>query len=202
MSNPVDELRAEALQKIGRNMVKFQRFERLLKEILAKSHLEGAPADLLKIFSQREESVSKLTLGILVGEFVRSVHSTDSQFDSEAIKPPENWDGSWVAVGSRVILKEADLAELKNALSQVVADRNELVHQRLATVDLNSIEACQDLIEELDKQYERLEPHFQSAIRTFRSMTELRSALASIDFGDEHMPQRDAGGPGGGRKEE
>lgn len=202
MSNPVDELRAEALQKIGRNVVNFQRFERLLKEILAKSHLQGDPADPLKIFSQREESVSKLTLGILVGEFVRSVHSTDSQFDSEAINPPKNYEGSWFAVGSRVILEEADLAELKMALRQVVDDRNELVHQRLATVDLNSIEACQDLIEELDEQYERLKPHFQSTIRTFRSMTEMRSALASIDFDDEHMSQRDDGGPRGGRTEE
>lgn len=202
MSNPFQDSRAEALQKIGRNVVNFQRFERLLKEILAKSQVEGAPADLLKIAARREESISKLTLGILVGEFVGSVHTVDSQEEPADIKPPENWEGPWFAAGYRVILEEADLAELKKALRQVVDDRNELVHQRLATVDLNSIEACQDLIKELDKQHERLEPHFKSAIRTFRSMTELRGAMASIDFGEEHTPQRDVRVLGDGRTDE
>ena len=58
------------------------------------------------------------------------------------------------------------------------------------------------MIKELDKQHERLEPHFKSAIRTFRSMTELRGAMASIDFGEEHTPQRDVRVLGDGRTDE
>ena len=115
------------------------------------------------------------------------------------MEPPANWgDEPWFAAEYRVILENSVLAELRSALSQIVADRNLLIHQRLATVDLKSIEDCQDLIQELDAQHERLAPHFKSAIRTLRSMTELRIAMVSLDFGDAHTPKSNAGGPGGG----
>ena len=75
-------------------MINFQRFERLLKEILAKSQVEGAPADFLRIARRREETVSRLTLGILVKEFVGSVHSADSRAEPADAESPEDWEGS------------------------------------------------------------------------------------------------------------
>ena len=50
-------------------------------------------------------------------------------------------------------------------LSDLVRERNWLIHSSVADVDLDSVENCKKLISLLDEQDDRLKPHYLSLVR-------------------------------------
>lgn len=183
--------RDEVLRKIGRNLVNFQRMEAMLKLLNANQRISGTVSDLAEISARVKRRASKMPMGHLAEEFLRSVYSSH-----EATEQADSHKAS-VTFSFRIEADAALVVERKLALRAVVRERNKLVHQWLSEFDPNSRESCQKLGVALDEQNARVLPEFEilrAIIRTLReSQREVMKLLMSDDFSAE-LPRGTADG--------
>lgn len=70
-----DDLRDEALRKVGRNIVNLQKMERALKLLIVLSDLQGPMPELKGVYEKRLADVEKLTMGPLANKVVDILYS-------------------------------------------------------------------------------------------------------------------------------
>lgn len=148
-SQALEEMRDEALRKLGRNVVNFHRMERLLKGINAWNGMSSRGDTFRKNLRRRIKALSKRSMGRLVNEFFASLASKPSE---EEIPLDET------QVSISIEIKEAREArrERQRALRRLVSERNALIHRRLSEFDPDSIESCNILCKYLDEQNTRI----------------------------------------------
>lgn len=171
-----DDLRNEALRKIGRNIVNLQKMERALKLLIVLSDLKGYMSELEGIFQNRLADVERLTMGRLTDNLIDILYSAaDSDADA-----PEDLKGAWVAFKYRIEGGMDKKKATKKALLLVVKERNRLVHRMLGEFDSTSVESCRALIALLDQQQERIDPHFERVMGWLRSLYEGQMKLMEV----------------------
>jgi hypothetical protein len=144
-------LRDEALRKIGRNVVNFQKVESSLKYLIAVSDVESTKDGLSTRHKKRTATIQKLPLGHLSEAFYESVYGADSTMFA-----PTDSSQITVSTSFRVEADAATVKKQKRALSALVAERNKLIHRDLSGFDHNSILSCCNLIAMLDEQNMRV----------------------------------------------
>ncbi len=140
-------LRDEALRKVGRNVVNFQKVEACLKYLIAVSDVQTTKNGLSAKHKKRTATIQKLPLGHLSEAFYQSIYGAESA-------PFEPADPSPITVSTsfRVETDAATVKRQKRTLSALVAERNKLIHRDLSGFDHNSISSCRNLIAMLDAQ--------------------------------------------------
>ncbi|WP_287690479.1 MULTISPECIES: hypothetical protein [unclassified Microcystis] len=149
MDEPIDieVVRTEALRKLGRNIVNFSKIEGILKYLLSVTHIDGLSTSTRNQFVDNYERFRKHTLGMLVGKLHNAVLGDDSQSKPQLFK---------------VTYSDSDfLNAQKQDLSDIVLERNKLIHEYLAPLDTSSIEEYYKLISLLDEQNPRLLAHLE-----------------------------------------
>ena len=143
----------EVYRKLGRNVVAFQKLEKLLKTLAFPTNIEGPVADLPRIIAKRRKSIDKMSMGKLADEFHNGVFDKQDPLDREVLDPTKHC----VSFGFRqefdCKIEEAE----KRALKSLVTERNRLIHRELECLDLNCDESCRALVVKLDEQYVRIE---------------------------------------------
>src|SRR5688572_21725052 len=101
MEEERSELRNQALQKIGRNVVNFQRMEKALKSLIVASNVRGHASDLAELHKEKFERVDKSSMGLLVKEFLSTVYASEPPSEGP---PPSNNSSSdtWMSFSLRV----------------------------------------------------------------------------------------------------
>ena len=93
-----DDLRNEALRKIGRNMVNLQRMERYLKLLVVLSDVNGYISELKGVYQSRLRYVKRRSMGKLVDNLMDILYSAaDSNADA-----PGDLQEVWVSFGFRI----------------------------------------------------------------------------------------------------
>jgi hypothetical protein len=181
MEEEESALRDQALQRIGRNVVNFQRMEKAIKSLIVAGNIRGHASDLAEIHRKRSEQVDKRSMGLLVDEFLSTVYANELPGkDSSPSDHPAN--EIWMSFSLRVERDEQYISAHREALTFVVRERNELMHQMLWAFDLNSDESCRDLISRLDEQNERLRPHYEWVMQMLGRLRSLQQEiLARMD---------------------
>ena len=111
-----DDLRNEALRKIGRNIVNLQRMERALKILVVRSDLQGYISELKGVYQNRLAYVERLSMGRLADNIIDILYSeADENADA-----PDDLKEAWVAFGFRIEGRMARKKAEKKALSLVV----------------------------------------------------------------------------------
>ena len=174
--NP-NELRDITFRKIGRNVVNLQRFERMLKLIIVRSNVQGYASELVKIHQDRTKETSHRTLGLLVGEFLDTIYSTDDPFSDG---PADALNEIWISHAFRIKSNADSISKRERELREVVEERNSLIHHWLAEVDFDSVYECQKLISRLDAQDDRLKPHYESLMRQLGDMQTAQNELLRL----------------------
>jgi hypothetical protein len=153
MIEPIDleALRDEALRKVGRNVVNFQKVEVCLKFLLAVSDTQTTKDGSSATHRKRTATIQKLPMGHLSDEFFRSVYGPESE-------APTLTDFSQITVSTtfRVDADAATVKKQKKSLAALVTERNKLIHRDLSGFDHNSISSCRSLIAMLDEQNVRI----------------------------------------------
>lgn len=150
----IEAVRAEALRKLGRNIVNFSKIEAAFKYLLAVSQLEGTGKTISNQLRKNQTRLRKQTLGKLVQEFNKNILGDASQSE-----PKQDCSGAEIGISYsfKVTYNNADfLKEQKRKLANLVADRNKLIHQNLAFLDTSCIEDYHNLITLLDEQNPQL----------------------------------------------
>jgi hypothetical protein len=177
----IDAIRSEALRKVGRNVVNFQKIEACLKYLLAVSRVDGTPASIGGRHREKVRNLRRKSLGDLAQAFHREF------FSAEAESPaPPDLPEIWALISIRVIPDASAATQRKRTLAALVAERNKLIHQDLVRFDHNSAESCQDLIHTLDAQNVRILEQLSELkllIDTVKELyAEIQARVAADDF--------------------
>lgn len=164
----VDDLRNEALCKIGRNLVNLQRMEHYLRQLVVLSDVKGYMSELKGVHQNRLRYVKRRSMGKLVDDLINILYSAaDSDADS-----PDDLQEAWVSFGFRIEGGMEQKKATKKALTLVVIERNRLVHKMLGDFNSASVESCRALIDLLDQQQERIAPHFDRIMGWLKALQE------------------------------
>lgn len=186
MNEPLDieieTIRTEALRKLGRNIVNFSKIEGVLKYLLSASQLERTTETVSKQLHRNHGRRRKESLGKLVQEFHKKVLTDSSQ--AEAMTTSSD---SKLSISFKVTYSDPNfLKSQKCALSEIVAERNKLIHQDLAFLDTSCVEDYRKLIDLLDEQNPRLLAHLEELGRMIEAMGDslktLKDLLKSSEF--------------------
>lgn len=191
----IEAVKTEALRKLGRNVVNFSKIEAGFKYLLSVSQLEASEKTISEQLLRKRSTLRKQTLGKLVQEFNKNI--LDDVSESEPTTDSSRTGISW-SLSLKVTYDNPDfLKEHKRALSSIVAERNKLIHQDLAFLDISSVEDYRKLISLLDEQNPRLLAHLEElrlmieflseSLKDFKDLfksPEFREYLQSADQAD------------------
>ena len=143
----IEELQEKVLIGIGRNILNLQKMEGMLKSLVVVVNSNFPTDNAESAVRKRRKAVSRMPMGRLVNDFVRSVHpnSSDNAKREEAIVQESVEflftfeDGAFVK-------------ELRASLRMVVKERNQLIHKKLLAFNPGSPESCRDLARDLEDQ--------------------------------------------------
>lgn len=173
----------EVLQKIGRNMMLFQQLEHLLKCIIANGSISGSITELENIKAKQVAVISKQTMGQLVTQFVENAkHDPDSEADEA-----EDADTAHFSFRFQMTCDSNYHEIKKEALSNLVSERNELVHHLLPQFDPNSPESRGKIAEKLDIQSEKIRSEIKEMREIANTLLEARKQLAEYWGSDEAL---------------
>jgi hypothetical protein len=144
-------VRDEALRKIGRNVVNFQKVEACLKYLIAVSDVQTNKDGLSAEHRRRAAKTQRLPFGYLSEGFFQTIYG------AEPVAVAAN-NGTAISMSTsfRVEADAATVKRQKRNLSALVTERNRLIHQDLSAFDHNSIASCRGLIAKLDEQNVRV----------------------------------------------
>ncbi len=185
MDEPIDIeiVRTEALKKLGRNIVNFSKIEGILKYLLSVSQINEIDGlSTRNSLLENQEKFRKQTLGRLV----QQLHNTVLTDNDQSKTQPDSSELR-VSLSFKVTYSDSDLLNIqKQALLDIVVERNKLIHQDLALLDTSSIEDYRKLISLLDEQNPRLLTHLENLGWMLTSLMEglkdLQSFTKSPDF--------------------
>jgi hypothetical protein len=161
----LEETKSELLEKISRNILLFQQLEGLLKFLVIKKEISGSTSTISDNAERRKITIGRLTLGNVAGAFFEdNTQDTDSRLldDVKEAQFSFRWD---------IEYDNPDWQQRKQDLKSLVQERNELVHQFLHRVDLNSLESMKNASTYLDEQRSRIVlqlEHFRDLIKFYK----------------------------------
>ena len=141
-------------QKVGRNLLLFQKIELNLKYLLAFSYVEVRGTSVTQSPKIRREAVCSNTLGQVAKQYEKEIlRNEDTQTEiAENTNEP--------LVSFRLSLDQAnlDLRTIQNALETTVKQRNTLVHSLLSKFGNISPDNSEEVSAYLDLQYQAALP--------------------------------------------
>lgn len=166
----------EALRKIGRNVVNFQKIEGMLKLIISRHDIKGPTNEIESLVKDKESSVEYESLGKLAKEYFGSVYSDPENLDEDT-----TIENTHFQIRFRIMAEDGSLPLQKTDFEHMVSERNRLIHQMLVRFNPKSRDSCQELINELDKQFETIKRHY----------TNLRNILLAFGEGMKEIARPD-----------
>lgn len=168
---PTDQLTFEQLKEqifaqVGKNLLRYQYIEFVIKNILSQSKLEITPTGLSEDTERRQLRTQKSTFGGLIDEFLElletpqnesnnnDVHADTSQHEEEKFgsAPQKNLTTNMV-FNTSTEEKETLSAALRDAVQQ----RNNLVHHFISQVSTTDLASMKKTLIDLEQQYGRVE---------------------------------------------
>ena len=179
MSSDHDSTAAQdvTLQKIGRNVVYFQKMEAMLKFILTVTNFAAPISAAQEHLAARANSLRRKPMGDLVEAAAKGLHNQPPAVPSDAKEV-------WVTHSLSLSEGGSRMPDWRREMRRVVKERNALIHQMVASWDPRSLDSCRALCKELDAQRERTLPayeHFQSIVKAIReSQLEMKLEVDDI----------------------
>src|SRR5262245_400119 len=109
------------LQKIGRNVVNFQKMEAMLKFILTVANFSVAITETRSHLKGQARRVRNHPMGRLVEKAARELHS-------DPPKPPPDIAEIWITHSFSLKDGGSQLVDWRSAMRRVVRERNALIH--------------------------------------------------------------------------
>jgi hypothetical protein len=172
-------LEQEVERRLGRCMIRLQRYEGLLKAMLAVMDIKGEPHGLDDALLRRQGDLHRDTLGLLVKQFTEDFLVTGSEApirDEKGVAPAGA--AGWAKLRFHVQMKPEQLAETKRGLEELRDFRNDLVHHLLERFDLRSTDGCRLAAVHLDVCYETIGVQFKFLKALAGHLEQARAAMA------------------------
>lgn len=140
----------DALRKVGRNVVNFQKLEQALKALVRLSSSTGSKSNPRPIFPRQTKRLKRAGLAEVVSQFNRALYEDASTTEAAAAATEVRFSNTL-----RLELDSNAEAQRKE-LAALARERNRLVHLDLFAIDFSSEAACLELCDRLDAQNHRI----------------------------------------------
>jgi hypothetical protein len=142
----------EIEQRVGRNLLLYQRIENALKQMLLVSSSEGSPTDHEQRSAARFAKVMRLNMGDAVGAVFDQVLTAEPRDQPVKHDPNEIWVRMSITIEPP--REQPGLFEaLRERCKAVVDQRNDLVHHFLRQARFEAAGEVAAVVETLDKQH-------------------------------------------------
>ena len=177
-------LRRLALANLGRNVLHFQRLEARLKILVLFCGFEAPQEQFAAAHKERTQSIRKKTMGAVVSELHEQLYGRPA--DPEVTKAIT---AAHVSFQFRVDADPDYLDQQKKRLTDLVSERNELIHHDLASFDPTSAGSCRHWITRLDEQNERILSQLKAVEQLINTGKESFQILLASMNSDEYRRQ-------------
>lgn len=162
----------EVQRKIGRNLLLIQKIEYLLKYIVLHSKISGHPSQLNDIKKNRHEKLSKMSMGQVLSQYLDHINPL-----MENNQENPNYEGDSVHVSYEIDFNfsKEQFEKKENLLSDILKERNDLVHHLILDLNESSIKSCIDIENKLDEQKNRLLPELKQLQTMIQVMEKARN---------------------------
>lgn len=173
-------LQRDVQRLLGRCMLRIQQYERLMKAMLAHHELAG-PVETLEVQrSKRIERLSDKSLGTLVKALFETYVVPDG-FERDLLPDDKvATDRISMAFSFRMSMAPDRWAQTKEAVEDLVAMRNDLVHHLIDRFDVWSEDGCVAAVRHLEDSYGRIDGHYLELVEWATSMEKAREMAASF----------------------
>lgn len=180
----VEKARNTVFQKIGRNVCNLQGLEQRMKLlVILYSGVYGTASEAKAFMGKLEKSLAKKSMGLVAKELFQSVFG-----EPKNIEAPDNPDQLWMSIKPSVDLKKEDIQSLEQAMSNIIQERNNLIHYNASKHDLKTIVGCHNYADELEAQSERIKAMFLTLDGFIEQSLKARKLMAEYmdtdEFGD------------------
>ncbi len=165
----------EIMRKIGRNILLFQEIEGLLKYLLANSAFSGTKSDLEANRKFRITSIKRRTMGQLVAEFVDTTYLENKNEAAQELAGEPH-----ISFSFQVDCTTEHYDSKKQALTEIVQERNDLIHHFLPKYNPESLDSCQEIDCQLEQQREKLLPELLQLKALVRMLDRGRNLFANF----------------------
>jgi hypothetical protein len=175
-------LHREVQRKFGRNLLRLQQYEKLIKTIVAEHDIAGTSSDLNSNRAAKHDAVATKTLGqvvgALVGNFITPTSNSPSSSGND--EPPEDLTEPWVRVTHQIEFADDDFKRIQQRLADLVELRNELVHHFLEKHEILSEPGCLAAVAYLDECFNVIDSTHEEMVQWARHSADTRAAMASF----------------------
>ena len=143
---------------------------------MANGNLSGFASELNELKKQKAEKVSKQTMVTLVGQYVENSNPASDSSSNE----PEVLDEPYLSFSFNIECDSDYYESKKEALAQLVSERNDLIHHLLPRFDMKSVKSCETLGKELDVQSESIRLEIKSLQAMANALNDGRKEIADF----------------------
>lgn len=169
MNEKLNKARDRICQETGRNLLRFQLLELLLKDLVSNSKIE------VTLESVKQPKTDQQTLGGISTRFFEEVVS-----ELDPLRASDQTNHAKIETYFRITLKEEAKAEWIDRVRKLIKERNDLIHTSLKTMDLKSVESCQKEIDLLIQQRSRIQFEIDWLKEFRNSQTEMRKEISEL----------------------
>lgn len=173
------ELQRNVQRLLGRCLLRIQQYERLIKAMLAEHEVAGPVEELAGTRASRVESFSDKSLGTLVKALFED-YVVPEGFEKKLLPDQVQTDSVSMAFSFRLSLREEDRTQVKSAIHELVAMRNDFVHHLIDRFDLWTEKGCIDAISHLERAYDCIDLRYSELAQWAKEMTVAQEAFADF----------------------
>lgn len=177
MNHSLEDLQRDVQRRLGRNLIRLQQIERLLKSMIADQCIESttiAPGER----SPGQSTVEKKTLGQVRDMYFDTVVVPEG-YPEKDWAPPDLTRPVFRATFNVVMAADQRAAHLKE-WDELVELRNLLVHHFLENQDLWTGDGCINASDYLDACYDKINRHYTDLMQMVRQIAEIREHIADF----------------------
>lgn len=179
-SENIADAQREIQRKLGRNLLRIQQLEALVKSMVAHSVIEGDSGDMHSFLDKRKQDVAKKTLGQVVGDLTTDLLSLPANGESQQQGHPRDPTKIWFRTSFQIEMSPEDHQRSQQRLAELVEVRNKLVHHFIEIHDIWSVAGCASADAYLDDCFRLIGERFEELRKIAQHQNEARKVMANV----------------------
>lgn len=176
----IADAQREVQRKLGRNLLRIQQLEVMVKSMVAHSVNEGESGDMHSFLEKRKQDVAKKTLGQVVGDLTTELLSLPANEEGQQQGHPGDPTRIWFRTSSQIKMSPEDHQRTQQKLAELVELRNKLVHHFIEIHDIWTVAGCASADAYLDDCFRLIGERFEELRKIAQHQNEVRKLMANV----------------------
>lgn len=179
-SESIAEAQREIHRKLGRNLLRIQQLEVMVKSMVAHCVIESESGDTHSFLDKRKQDVANKTLGQVVGDLTTDLFSLPENKEDQQQEHLGDPTKIWVRTSSRIEMSPEDHQRMQQRLAELVELRNKLVHHFIEIHDIWTVAGYASADSYLDDCFRLIDERFEELRKIAQHQDETRKKMAKL----------------------